>query len=94
MQVGRRIEHNRTNTEKPAAERYGYQRTRSPRLTETHMENHEELLDSIIEDIAALLANGYLCLRGARARSEFAATPGFQADVVLFEDLDDSGKID
>jgi hypothetical protein len=43
------------------------------------MENQEELLDSIIEDIAALLANGYLRLRRARARSELAATPGFQA---------------
>lgn len=43
------------------------------------MENQEELLDFIIEDIAALLANGYLRLRRARARTEFAATPGFQA---------------
>jgi hypothetical protein len=43
------------------------------------MENQEELLDSTIEDIADLLANGYLRLRRARARSELAAKPGFQA---------------
>jgi hypothetical protein len=43
------------------------------------MENQEELLDSTIEDIADLLANGYFRLRRARARCELAVTPGFQA---------------
>jgi hypothetical protein len=38
------------------------------------MEN-QELLDSIIEDIAALLATGYFRLRRGRVRNESAAPP-------------------
>ena len=44
------------------------------------MEYQEELVDSIIEEIAALLATGYLRLHKARTRRGPAATPAFQTD--------------
>jgi hypothetical protein len=42
------------------------------------MEYQEKLVDSIIEEIAALLATGYLRLRKDRARRGPAAPPAFQ----------------
>jgi hypothetical protein len=42
------------------------------------MEYQEELVDSIIEEIAALLATGYLRLRKARTRRGPAEPPAFQ----------------
>ena len=43
------------------------------------MEFREDPLDSVIEEIAALLATGYLRLRKARTLSESAAPPAIQA---------------
>lgn len=42
------------------------------------MEYQKELVDSIIEEIAALLATGYLRLRKARSRRGPASPPAFQ----------------
>ena len=42
------------------------------------MEYQEELVDSIIEEIAALLATGHLRLRKAQSRRGPAAPPAFQ----------------
>ena len=39
---------------------------------------HQEEVDSIIEDVAALLATGYLRLHKARTRRGPAAPPAFQ----------------
>jgi len=43
------------------------------------MEHQEKVVDSLIADVAALLATGYLRLRKARTRSEPAAPPVHQA---------------
>jgi hypothetical protein len=43
------------------------------------MEHQEEVLESLIEDVAALLATGYLRLRKARSRSEAAVPPAHLA---------------
>jgi hypothetical protein len=43
------------------------------------MEFREDPLASVIEEIAALLATGYLRLRKARTLSESAAPPALQA---------------
>ena len=43
------------------------------------MEFREDPLDSVIEEIAALLATGYLRLCKARTLSESAAPPALQA---------------
>jgi hypothetical protein len=44
-----------------------------------HMEFREDPLVSVIEEIAALLATGYLRLRNARILSESATPPAIQA---------------
>jgi hypothetical protein len=43
------------------------------------MEFREDPLASVIEEIAALLATGYLRLRNTRTQSESAAPPALQA---------------
>ena len=43
------------------------------------MESHEDPPESVVEEIAALLATGYLRLRKARTLSESAAPPALQA---------------
>lgn len=42
------------------------------------MEIPEDLIDSVIEEIAVLLATGYLRLRNARTLNEPAASAGLQ----------------
>lgn len=49
--------------------------TSASRFQEMHMEFREDPLASVIEEIAALLATGYLRLREVRTLSESAAPP-------------------